>query len=310
MSAPAFVWALERGHDLRLPTSARMVLIYLADKANGHREAWPCQETIADWTGLKERAVRLATRTLEQAGLIRCAYRGKLRLYYILRPANGEGKIPAPNADVMAANNAGGAHSTANGAGNKTASNAGVGRRHRQNPTRSPAFNAKTPASNAPNPSTNQEKNLERAKEGKDLSTGKKEDGTPPSVPPAPAPPPQPTATGSSNAYRPPGATEPPTDDFNSYLDAPAPTKALPCEVDHDVVRSDVPDPDGPPPPGAFKALIDSIASGFQNNYPARLTDLTRDEQAAVCQEKLRPKTYHLSPEQLRIARPKLKVPA
>ena len=48
----------------------RMVLIYLADKANGIGVCWPGQETIVRFTGLAIRTVRAAVRRLEGLHLI------------------------------------------------------------------------------------------------------------------------------------------------------------------------------------------------------------------------------------------------
>jgi hypothetical protein len=90
MSIPAFAWAIEQGREHALQSSDRLVLIYLADKANGIRVAWPSQETISDYTGLTTRTIRSSIERLVAAGLIRTEPRGKSLAYYILRPVNGE----------------------------------------------------------------------------------------------------------------------------------------------------------------------------------------------------------------------------
>jgi hypothetical protein len=94
MSIPAFGWALEQGRHHGLTTAERMVLIYLADKANGQRFCWPGQELIAAFTGLTTRSVRVCADRLERLGLIRQEWRGKVREYHVLRPVDGEEDNP------------------------------------------------------------------------------------------------------------------------------------------------------------------------------------------------------------------------
>src|SRR5690349_13685647 len=89
MSAPAFVWAIEQGERHQLPTSARMLLVYLANKANGELEAWPGQALIARMTGLNEKSVRRLTKLLVVAGLIEVGKRGKVVTYRIKREGGG-----------------------------------------------------------------------------------------------------------------------------------------------------------------------------------------------------------------------------
>jgi len=95
MSILGFAWALERGATLGLPVADRMVLIYLADKANGIGVCWPGQETIVRFTGLAIRTVRAAVRRLEGLHLISLEEApGVATRYHInreLTPANGNG---------------------------------------------------------------------------------------------------------------------------------------------------------------------------------------------------------------------------
>ncbi len=95
MSAPAFAWALERGASLSLKPAERLVLLYLADMANGERVCWPGQPTIMRFTGLKMTTVRAAVRQLAAKHLIAVeAQPGIVTRYHILRPvtpSNGHG---------------------------------------------------------------------------------------------------------------------------------------------------------------------------------------------------------------------------
>jgi hypothetical protein len=103
MSIPAFAWAMERGRALKLLPSERLVLIYLADMANGARVCWPGQETIVLFTGLALRTVRSAVDRLAGRGLIRVEDSpGRVMRYHILRddtPANDDG-VGKPNGKV------------------------------------------------------------------------------------------------------------------------------------------------------------------------------------------------------------------
>lgn len=109
MSVPAFAWALEQGRSHRLSASDRIVLIYLADKANGARVCWPGQETIAEWTGLTSRTVRAALGRLAKTGLIRLEERpGKVTSYHIQREDNPEPRKQFPGYTPAIASGVGG----------------------------------------------------------------------------------------------------------------------------------------------------------------------------------------------------------
>lgn len=157
MSAPAFVWALERGAALKLHPSDRLVLIYLSDMANGNLICWPGQPLIERFTGLKNNTVREAIRRLTDAQLIRVETApGKVTRYHILRsptPANGTG-VEVPNPRKLD----GGAPSKRQGI--TPANGAGA----------PPQIGSPTPANGTGDP----------------LSRPKKEERTPPVVPPVP----------------------------------------------------------------------------------------------------------------------------
>ena len=99
MSIPAFGWALARGVEHKLLPSDRLVLIYLADQANGARVCWPGQSMIERYTGLKNNTVRAAVNRLASLQLIRADMTpGKVTRYTVLRPdtpANGLVVTPA-----------------------------------------------------------------------------------------------------------------------------------------------------------------------------------------------------------------------
>ena len=99
MSAPAFAWALERGATLALKPAERLVLLYLADMANGAKVCWPGQPLIVRFTGLAPNTVTVAIKRLAAMQLIRVeATPGKVAKYHILRPdtpANGGAVTPA-----------------------------------------------------------------------------------------------------------------------------------------------------------------------------------------------------------------------
>jgi hypothetical protein len=94
MSAPHFRWAMDQGRERSLPPSERLVLMVLAERANGARLCWPSYRQIAADTGLSQRTCQSAAHRLEAIGLIRRELRGRLMHYHILRPANGSDGDP------------------------------------------------------------------------------------------------------------------------------------------------------------------------------------------------------------------------
>ena len=92
MSAPAFAWAFEKGHELGLTSSQLVLLLYMADQANC-REAdgfFTGQPRLAKYTRLTERTIRELIPQLAALGLIRVtATPGKPTMYQILRQPIG-----------------------------------------------------------------------------------------------------------------------------------------------------------------------------------------------------------------------------
>jgi hypothetical protein len=82
---------MERGRALKLPPTARMLLIAIADYANCEGDCWAGQETLAEATGLDSRSVRRLAAALEDLGLIRLGKRGHHREYHIIRPNGADG---------------------------------------------------------------------------------------------------------------------------------------------------------------------------------------------------------------------------
>src|SRR4249920_273574 len=104
MSIPAFAWAIEQGRECGLSPAERLVLIYLANRANGIRVCWPGQENIRTYTGLALKTIAAAIRGLVKHGLVRLdERRGLATRYHILStetPANGDG-VEKPNGKVI-----------------------------------------------------------------------------------------------------------------------------------------------------------------------------------------------------------------
>jgi hypothetical protein len=174
MSVPTFAWALEQGVRLGLTSSERLVLLYLADKANGERVCWPGQQTIVRYTALSLRTVRVVIPALEGHGLIAVeSAPGIVTRYHILcpvTPVNGTG--------------ANGRHPGKRAQGNpgKTAqgTQANEHRAPRQNSTTHPgksctepcAILHATPANQHTEPLVNQEENQEARVPAREPPTG------------------------------------------------------------------------------------------------------------------------------------------
>lgn len=276
MSAPAFAWALERGATLALRPSDRLVLLYLADMANGVKVCWPGQPLIERFTGLKNNTVRAAINRLAELQLIRVeGTPGKLTRYHILRPdtpANGQGGTPANEHRVTPANGDGVPPQTGTG----YPLNCGGG---------PPQKGALTPANGHTDPFSTQEEDPKRRasapEAGKILSFPEKAGGTPPPAPPA--------------------------DDFNAWVDG-LPKRAQPLVVEQDVVRGEpMPADDNPPvDPGVVLAVLDDLKRSMRMKaYPPRAATMSADEQAeALCPR--RPQAHHLPAAQLQAARAEL----
>jgi hypothetical protein len=95
MSIPGFAWALEQGAVLDLLPADRLVLIYLADKANGIGVCWPGQDAICRYTGLALRTVRTSIHRLAELGPITLEQAPGVATRYLINrpatPANGTG---------------------------------------------------------------------------------------------------------------------------------------------------------------------------------------------------------------------------
>jgi hypothetical protein len=309
MSIPAFAWAMERGATLKLAPADRLVLIYLADRANGALVCWPGQPSIERFTGLKNNTVRSAIRRLVEAQLIRVdAAPGLVAKYHILRPdtpANGDVVTPAKRHRVTPANGTGVAARYPRKSDGGSPPQIGIGDPLNRE-AEPPQMGSPTPANGTGEPSTNQvrePKTRAHAREegSKDLSSGKKAEGTtPPTSAPPPPPPQTPTIAatqGRSDTYRDPNA---PTRSSSAFLDDPSHLDALPCEIEQQVVRADVPETLGP---NAANAFVHSLARNFQNNYPPRAPRLSPTEQIELCQPKPTIKPLYAPDTELRAAR-------
>jgi hypothetical protein len=87
MSCQTIIWALrQRG----LSAPERVVLMYLADKANGALVCWPSIETICEAIELSDKTVRRAVQRLAELHLIRIQAKHRHNHHYhILHPTNG-----------------------------------------------------------------------------------------------------------------------------------------------------------------------------------------------------------------------------
>lgn len=91
MSCPHVVWALrQRG----LTAAERVVLIYLADRANGALFCWPSVSTIVQAVELSTRTVQNAIHRLADLSMIRIEARHRrTHCYHILRPPDASGPM-------------------------------------------------------------------------------------------------------------------------------------------------------------------------------------------------------------------------
>ena len=58
-----------------LPQRAKLVYIYLHDRCDKEKKAWPSVKTIAKQLSISDKTVRSAIKDLEKAGLVRKAYK-------------------------------------------------------------------------------------------------------------------------------------------------------------------------------------------------------------------------------------------
>lgn len=101
MSCPHIVWALNEGRVRKLTSTARLVLMVVAEYANGALMCWPSVQTLSDNTGLNARTVQKALRALEAKDLIRTEERPHLTsIYHVKRPLEDKGEPGSPPAVV------------------------------------------------------------------------------------------------------------------------------------------------------------------------------------------------------------------
>ena len=265
MSAPAFAWAMERGATLKLKPADRLVLLYLADMANGEKVCWPGQEKIVEFTGLALRTVRVSLQRLHGLQLIRAETRdGFVTRYHVLRtdtPANHPGNsyqgtpansLPLPRQIVPT---------------------------HPGKSCSEPRqMVALTPANCPPDPFSTQEETLKTrvgAREGKQAKVEDSGEEASKPVAPVSEPPKAPVigvaTPGGGQSYTPPKAEADP-------LDAP---------VDPETVRA------------AFAEMRHALR---MKAYPPRAAVLSRHEQIALCDDRPRPKAAYLTREQIHAA--------
>lgn len=58
-----------------LPSRAKLVYIYLYDRCDKEKKAWPSVKTIAKELSISDKTVRRAIKDLEKAGLVRKEYK-------------------------------------------------------------------------------------------------------------------------------------------------------------------------------------------------------------------------------------------
>jgi hypothetical protein len=85
MSAPAFAWALDMGREMKLSAPERLVLVVLADRANGKRFCWPSVVQLMLDTGLARHTILKVVHALAGLGLIRIEKKGKHHVYHVER---------------------------------------------------------------------------------------------------------------------------------------------------------------------------------------------------------------------------------
>ena len=185
MSAPAFAWAFEKGHELGLSSSQLMLLLYMADQANCKGWFFTGLPRMAKYTRLSVRTIRDLIPVLAGQGLIRVdAKPGKPTMYYVLRQPQGEEATAAPAAGAGRANGAG--QASASPQPRQPLPHHPGNSRHAPRQSSPP-----TPAATAPDPISTQVKTLDarEAREAKVLDSGKEEGGTPPPAPQPDTPP-------------------------------------------------------------------------------------------------------------------------
>jgi hypothetical protein len=309
MSTPHIAWAFAQR---QLTAAQRVVLIALAERANGERTCFPSEETLACDCELSRRSVIAAVQYLrDDRGLIEVIKdpverasvltkaganpTARVNVYRILRPADGAKSAPPPD------------HESAKSAHPHQANGAKTAPSTHHNSAKS-SHNRVESEKSAPSGGSEgakfasrecKKRQIERAPFAHEPLTEslheKKREGV------------QVREAGKQAAAptSPPQSTTPGSDDFNAYLDAPTPTKALAAEIEQDVMHADLPDPDAPVDPEYVRAVVADLRHEFRMRaYPPRAATMSPDDQVDVLVPKPRPRTAYLSPEVLRALRP------
>ena len=281
---PHIAWAFAQRN---LTAAQRVVLIALAERANGERTCFPSEQRLADDCELSRRSVVSAVQYLHterqlievvtdqaerEAILAKAGANSKARVnvYRILRPDDGAKSAHSTNGSAKSAHSYGerakSAHQTSSDGAKSSSSVC------KKQQVECAPF-AHEPLIESLN---------EKKSEGKILSFPEKAVGTP-----------QPT---------------PPTDEFNTWLDGLPPKRSQPLVVGQEVVRGEPVDEDDNPPvdPGVVLAELESLRRSMRMKaYPPRAATLSPDEQVeSLCPH--RPRVYHLPDAALRAARAEL----
>lgn len=307
MSAPICGWAFNTGRARKLSPSERLVLWALAEHVNGRRAdltCWPSLDLLEADTGLARTTVVAVLKSLAAHALIAVAKRGRGHQYTLLAVGNVH-RSPVANTNRSSVGNVHRSEAPSGSNGAPVSGSPPVGKPHAtgskcqpravanvhsnllKEPLKEPVAReeARSGAASGPEP-------------GREDSSGGS--GAPP-APPVPGPAKAPTIGKSDSTNGSGGYIQPnPPRSSNAFLDDPSPHDALPCEIDHDVLRSDLPDPDAPVDPEYVRAVVAELRHELRMRaYPPRAATMSPDDQADAVTEKSRPKTYHPNPEQL-----------
>jgi hypothetical protein len=277
MSAPAFAWAFEKGHELGLTSSQLVLLLYMADQANCVGQFFTGQPRLAKYTRLTERTIRELIPQLAALGLIRVtATPGKSTMYQILRQPIGAEATSAP---AIASSPANGAPTPATSSSPPRQPVPPHPGNSRQQPRK---FASPTPEATSADPLGTQEVDPKRRasapEAGRILSFPEKESTAPKPV------------------------------EFGSYLEQLR-RRAQPLVVGQEVVRGEpVPEDDNPPvDPGVALAVLDDLKRSLRMRaYPPRAAILSRDEMATAACGMRHVRPAYLPDAQLRAARAEL----
>lgn len=287
MSIPACAWASKKGRELRLSCPERVTLWQLAERANFKGFCWPSVVQLMEDTGLARQTVLTVVHGLAALGLIRIEKQGQKHVYHVIRPPepvyNKTGQRSKNRPDGQSKSRPVDSPSTGlNSSSDRSKKTTGTGLKSLPGTLKEPK---KEPSARV----------TAREPEKQDLSFGKQQEGAAP-PPAASIPAPAPAA--------PDIAATPGRDTFNAYLDDPNPERAIPAEIEQDVIRADLPDPDAPVDPEYVRAVVAELRHEWRMRaYPPRATDLSRSEQSDLCQVKPSIRSAHLPDAVLRLQR-------